>query len=283
VLVLVAGSVSTATVHSQQVKPTDEDVDRAIRACSLGTRTDARVEGGLNLLKQRILSGEGSFSQLEIPSVIGSEVRADSAKIDLFDRIQRCVVARAYGTLPTMEGGDKRVSGWLVTFATREAGGGAFGNFGSRSVVVPTAAAIDVRPYFPSNLSPRNVFVGVTATTDHRVVEPGQWVYFIKVNGAPQSYTQCMNFEVQSDGAPIGGGAVPILMGQASVFDTSVATNYSAGTHPITIKLACYFQGGQFPVVSVQLKPPSGEWRRPAAGDFTVLKTVNKNRPPDER
>jgi hypothetical protein len=60
--------------HAQQTKPTDDDVDRAILVCSLGTRRDAEVEGGLNLLKRRILTGEGKFSYTEIPSVIGTGV-----------------------------------------------------------------------------------------------------------------------------------------------------------------------------------------------------------------
>jgi hypothetical protein len=99
--VLVAGWLGIGPVHGQQTKPTDDDVDRAIRACSLGTTTDAGVEGGLDLLKHRILSGEGKVSEGEIPSVIGSGVQSDAAKVDIFDRIQKCVVARVYGATVT--------------------------------------------------------------------------------------------------------------------------------------------------------------------------------------
>jgi hypothetical protein len=94
---LVAGWLGGGAARSQQAKPTDEDVDRAIRACSLGTRTDAQVEGGLNLLKRRILTGEGKFSQSEIPSVIGMGVQTDEAKINIFERIQKCVVEWVHG------------------------------------------------------------------------------------------------------------------------------------------------------------------------------------------
>jgi len=50
------------------------------------------------ILKQRILTGEGKFSQSEIPSVIGNGVQTDAAKINLFQKIQKCVVERVYGT-----------------------------------------------------------------------------------------------------------------------------------------------------------------------------------------
>jgi|SRR5271165_1809227 len=95
--VLVTGCLWIGPAHCQQAKPTDDDVNRAFMVCSLGSRTDAQVESGLNLLKGRILSGEGKFSHSEIPSVIGSGVQSDSAKIDLFDRIQKCVVEKIYG------------------------------------------------------------------------------------------------------------------------------------------------------------------------------------------
>jgi hypothetical protein len=100
---LLAGWLGVGPARTQQAKPTDEDVDRAIRVCSLGTKTDAQVEGGLNLLKKRILSGEGRFSQSEIPAVIGSGVQTDAAKIDVFDRIQKCVVERVYGAAPQIQ------------------------------------------------------------------------------------------------------------------------------------------------------------------------------------
>jgi hypothetical protein len=101
VLVFMAGYIGAVPGHSQQTKPTDEDVDRAILVCSLGTKTDAKVEGGLNLLKRRIMSGEGSFSYSEIPSVIGSGLQTEEGKIQVFDRIQKCVVTRVYGAAQT--------------------------------------------------------------------------------------------------------------------------------------------------------------------------------------
>lgn len=77
-------------------KPTDDDVERAIRACSAGTKAAAELEGGLNLLKKRIVTGEGKFSKSDIPSVIGSGVQTDAAKIGLFEKIQQCVVKQIY-------------------------------------------------------------------------------------------------------------------------------------------------------------------------------------------
>jgi hypothetical protein len=96
-LAVAAGWFGIGMAYGQQPKPTDEDVDQAIRVCSLGTKTDAQVESGLNLLKKRILSGEGKLSFSDIPSVIGSAVQTDEAKIELFDRIQQCVVDHVYG------------------------------------------------------------------------------------------------------------------------------------------------------------------------------------------
>jgi hypothetical protein len=280
-------AVETGAAHGQSRRPTNEDVDIAIRVCTLGTRTDASLEGGLNLLKRRILTGEGSFSYSEIPSVIGTGVQGDEAKIRIFDQMQKCVVARVYGYVPRRdleEGMPRgRVAGWLVTFGTREHGGGSFRDFGASTALVSTEAALDVRSKLPRDLSPRNVYVDMTAATDHRVTEPGVWVYFMKIIGAPQSYTQCMHFEILSEGVPIGGGPMPILRGQSSNFETSAKTSHSAGFHPLMIKLGCYFQGGEFPVAAIQLKTPSGEWQRPMGGDFSVLKPINPDRPPEER
>lgn len=178
---------------------------------------------------------------------------------------------------------DEPVAGWLATFSTREAGGGAHRDLGTRRIVVPTPAAIDVRPYLPRDMSSRNVLIDMMATTCHDVIQPGQWTYFVKVVGTPTSYTQCMQFEVQGDGAPIGGATMPVLTGQSSTFDTSGITERSVGKHTLAIKLACYFQGGQFPVVTIRIKTPDGQWRQPALGDFKVVKPHNPNRPPDEQ
>jgi hypothetical protein len=94
---LLAGCLGIGTAYGQQAKPTDEDVDRAIRVCSVSTKSDKAVEGGLSILKRRILSGGGDFSQSEIPSVIGSGVQGDEAKVQIFDRIQKCIVNQIYG------------------------------------------------------------------------------------------------------------------------------------------------------------------------------------------
>jgi hypothetical protein len=173
-----------------------------------------------------------------------------------------------------------RVAGWLATFGAREHGGGSFGQYSARTCLVSTPAAIDIRPFLPPGLSPRNLFIEMKATTDHQVVEPGRWVYALKINGAPSSYTQCMTFEVQSDGVPIGGGAMPILTGVSSALENSSAAVLDAGTHNLSVKLACYFQGGQFPVVSLMLKTPSGQWRVPSQGDLTTTPPSSPDKPP---
>jgi hypothetical protein len=77
----------------------------------------------------------------------------------------------------------RRVSGWLVTFSTQESGGGAHRDLGVRWVVVPSPAAIDIRPHLPRDMSPRNAFVDMMATTQQIVSQPGEWIYFVKVLG----------------------------------------------------------------------------------------------------
>ncbi|CAN2533605.1 hypothetical+protein [Methylocapsa aurea] len=272
--------------------PTDRDIDVAIQVCSVGKRIDASVEIGLEALKRRLVSGKGAISVSEIPSIIGESVQSDGAKKELFLEIQRCVERHVYDRPPPIDGQPPRSDridrprsvGWLATIGGSEHGGGRFGSFGERTVLLPTTAAIDVRRNLPRELSQRNVFVQLTATTDHQVDNPGAWIYFVKLIGAAQSYTQCMNFEVSSDGAPIGGGAVPILSGASTTFDTSASASQSRGRHKIGIRLGCYFQGGQFPVVTVQLKTPFGDWRAPTEGDFTVAEPApDPNRPPGER
>ena len=104
----VAGLLGIGTVQGQQAKPSDADVDRAMRVCSLGMRTDtgvdAGIEGGLDLLRRRIAAGlGGTLSRSEIPSVIGSKgsgVESDPARVELFEKIQKCVVDHVYGQTP---------------------------------------------------------------------------------------------------------------------------------------------------------------------------------------
>ena len=201
---------------------------------------------------------------------------ADCRK-DVFDKLVAPMFPRP---VPPPPPPPLHVAGWVATFGAKEQGGGSFRQFPQRTCVIGTPAAIDIRSFLPRDLSSRNVFVAMTATTEHQVGEPGRWVYYVKVNGASSSYTQCMGFEVQSDGIPIGGGAMPILQGASATSDASPAAVQSKGTHTLAIKLACYFQGGQFPVVSVNLKPPSGEWRPPTGGDFTIVKPVSSDKPP---
>jgi hypothetical protein len=105
--------------------------------------------------------------------------------------------------------GPQRRSGWLVNFGANGARGGNFGDFGTRYAIVETPASIDIRKHLPPGLSSRNVLVSLVATTDHEVLDPGSWIYFVKLIGAPNSYTRCTKFEVQSDGAPIWNGAPP--------------------------------------------------------------------------
>ncbi len=126
-----------------------------------------------------------------------------------------------------------RSVGWLATIGGSEHGGGRFGSFGERTVLLSDDRRHrNVRAeYAAGRLSQRNVFVQLTATTDHQVDNPGAWIYFVKLIGAAQSYTQCMNFEVSSDGAPIGDGAVPILSGASTTFDTSASASQSRGRH----------------------------------------------------
>jgi hypothetical protein len=127
-----------------------------------------------------------------------------------------------------------RVSGWVASLNNVSgAGGGDHSTYPSRTVLVTTPAAIDIRPFLPAGLSQRNVFIAMLARTDHNVVQPGRWVYYVKFVGAPNSYTQCTNFEFQSDGVPIGGGPLPILQQRAALTtDASIATNQRRGYIP---------------------------------------------------
>jgi hypothetical protein len=279
--VLAGISLAATIVSSAHAKTTDEEIDQAIRICSIGTKYDGRVEGGLNLLKRRILSGEGEISYSEIPSVIGKEVSSDEAKIQLFDRIQKCVIARVSNVIieDTPPPPGKR-SGWVVILATNEAGGGAHRDLGSRAFFLPTPAAIDVREQLPPGLSQRNVFVRLVAETDHYIAQPGRWIYFLRVNGNPRSYTQCGDLELLSDGVLSDRASPPILTGPNSAFDKPFPVSQTTGAHRLTVKLACYFQSGQFPVIDFQLKTPSEEWRRPSPKEFMAMEPYDPDRPP---
>ena len=95
---LIAGWLGISTAYAGQAKPTENNVNIAIYSCSLGQTTNSGFDVGLNSLKKRILSGGIQFSRSEIPSVIGTGVQADEAKIVLFDHIQKCVIEHVYGT-----------------------------------------------------------------------------------------------------------------------------------------------------------------------------------------
>jgi hypothetical protein len=172
-----------------------------------------------------------------------------------------------------------RSVGWIATFSAREHGGGSFGQFPERTCVVKTPAAIDIRPFLPSDLSSRNVLISMTASTDHQVIEAGRWGYFVKVDMAPN--TQCMNFEELSDGVPIWrSGSMDLVTSSTSKEIPAQYAQQSKGMHTVTIKLACYVLAREFPVVSLTLQTPTGEWTRPTGGDFTVNKLKPLDRPP---
>lgn len=267
--------------YGAPAKVTDEEIDQAIRICSVGTKYDGKVEGGLNFLKRRLLSGEGEISYSEIPSIIGSQVSSDEAKIQLFDRIQKCVIARVSNVIINdQQPPPGKRSGWVVVLATNEAGGGAHRDFGSRTFLLPTPSSIDIREKLPAGLSQRNVFISLSAETDHYVAEPGRWVYFIKVNGNPRSYTQCGDLELFSDGVLSDRASPPILTGPNSAFDKPYPVTQTNGAHRLTVKLGCYFQSGQFPVLDFQLKTPSEAWRRPSPQEFMAMEPRDPDRPP---
>jgi hypothetical protein len=244
---------------------------------------EAKLNGVIGKVADLGLKGTGEFQKEQHKGVIQKELAtvlmhtADCRK-DVFDKLVERILPPTRVEPPNPP--PRRVVGWVVTFGAKEQGGGSFRQFPSRTCVVKTPSAIDIRSLLPQDLSSRNVFIPLTANTDHQIIEAGRWVYYFKINGTPASYTQCSNFEVQSDGVPIRGGAIPILTGASSSTDTSVGVEQSKGMHVITIKLACYFQGGQFPVVSITLKPPSGQWRSPASGDFTVTEPTSPDKPP---
>jgi hypothetical protein len=254
------------------------------------TQLSGEVQAKLNTVIAKVadlgIKGAGELKSKEYQGVLQEQLAATLAhsadcKKDVFDKLVERMLPQPKGPPPPLP--SPRVTGWIVTFATNEAGGGQHRNFPSRTILINTPAAIDFRSSLPADLSSRNVFIAMTASTDQQVTDAGKWVYYVKLIASPSSYTQCTNFEVQSDGIPIGGGAVPILQGAASSTEASMTIERPEGMHTLTIKLACYFQGGQFPVVSLTLKPPSGQWRRPTAGDFTVVKPVNPDVPPDEQ
>ena len=95
------GLISGFSMSAHAAKPTDSEVDTAIHACSAGQAIDAKMEGGLQLLRKRIVGGGGAIHYSEIPSVIGSSVSGDEAKTMLFEKIQNCIVKNTYGSIPT--------------------------------------------------------------------------------------------------------------------------------------------------------------------------------------
>lgn len=272
--------------------------DRAIKAvkelCLTGTQFDLKADAKGNLTLRKLLpGGEGSVS-VNVRESSGAAAIFDEKIRQIADEdIRRCIqphiekiIDAILGALPDLRRQSSKVPGWSATFSTKEAGGGSFRSFPLCTTLVNTLAAIDINSSLPPGLSHRNVFIEMTATTDHQVSDDdeGRWGYYIKVvNASSSPYTQCTTFEVKSDGVPIGGGALPILQGATSNTSKPMEADQMAGMHTLTIKLACYFQGGQFPVVSLQVKPPRGQWRLPVANEFTVEKLVNPNVPLGEQ
>lgn len=161
-----------------------------------------------------------------------------------------------------------RIAGWWATFTIKEAGGHSV-SFPPVSVLAATPESIDIRRFFPADLSVPNVLVMMTATSDHQVREPGRWVYRISHGGA-----MCARFELTSDGIPlsVSGGGEPADQRDADLnAEASFAVTYSrAGSHRLALSLTCVAPPEQFPVVTFQIRGPSGEWRAPDRHDFTV-------------
>jgi hypothetical protein len=263
-----------------QAKVTDEEINQAIKICSVGTKYDAKVEGGLNILKKRLLSGEGEVSYSEIPSVVGTDaLSSDAAKIEVFDHIQKCVVGRVSGMEIEAPPRPGAKPGWAVKFRVAERAD-ARRDFGIRQAFVETPAAIDIRGALPPDLTARNVFTDMAAETDHNVTQAGRWVYYLKVSAGASAYTQCGDLEFSSDGVPGDRVALPILTSAQPTFEHAFALSQDRGRRRIGIKLGCYYLARAFPVVDLQLKTPSEQWRRPQAAEFTVAPPFDPDRPP---
>jgi hypothetical protein len=87
--------------QSDPAKPTEFEVDRAIQSCAPEAQNDENIVNGLKLLRKRMLAEEGAFPLTEIPGVTGVGLKADTAIVPLFDKIQKCAVDRLSGRVPT--------------------------------------------------------------------------------------------------------------------------------------------------------------------------------------
>jgi hypothetical protein len=285
--------VNSSSVHAQNgAQVLSEISDFADRICGSvsksGDATSVRVRGEVKAelegLAKRLanlgISGSGEVTSNKYEGVVQEQLPmalndVRQCKLSIFEALKPLIISEA-PRRPSLP----RVQGWLVTFDAGGAGGGNFAPFPAQTVIVHTPASIDIRPFLPPDLSSRNVSISMVARTEHNVNQPGRWVYFVEIIGAPNSYTQCTTFEVQSDGVPIGGGSLPILQGAILKTDRSMPNSQTAGLHELEVKLSCLFQARQFPVVTITLQAPNGEWRPATAGDFNVLQPVHADRPP---
>jgi hypothetical protein len=286
--VMVSGAAAQTPARAQ-FPGLNEIADMADRICGFvatsGSSTNTTVTGKLNVelngLAKRLaelgITGAGEITKKEYQGVLQQDLASalknlSECKLVVFQRLAPLVDPTPPPLPPP-----PRSMGWESTFETKEQGGGSFRGFPACTALVRTPAAVDIGSFFPRDLSPRNVFVRLTARTDHDVRQTGRWVYYVKLQG---SAFQCMNFELLSDGVPLEATPSPVRQGAYTNTEASFAAYQSAGTHTLTLKLGCYFQARQFPVSTFQLKTPSGVWRQPSQGDFTVDEPRDLDRPP---
>jgi hypothetical protein len=284
-------SAASAQLNPQQIQiiqDTAASICNTVREAK-GQNSDVRVQGDINAQLGGLLgkiagaSAKGSLTKEEFEG-LSRDATATAMEGDRGCRER--VFNKMFDKLILSDKGPgvgPGVPGWLVRFSAKEAGGGNSTGYGLKTIAVPTTGAIDIRGYFPPGIGGRNVLVNVTATTDQYVAQPGPWVYYVKLNGAPGSYTDCTKFEVDANGILIINAGRHILTGQNLNFDASGTADQSIAAHPLTITLECYILMRKFPVVSLMLKPPSGTWRSPGEREFTTIRHVNPNVPPGEQ
>ena len=99
----IAGLFIATLQRPAHATPTAQEVDTAIKICTVGTAIDGTLQAGLDALKTRLLSGSASLTihYSEIPSVIGTPLVDDRVKERVFYHIQDCVVKHTYGERDT--------------------------------------------------------------------------------------------------------------------------------------------------------------------------------------
>jgi hypothetical protein len=141
-LLVVAIALDPGFAPSQQAKPTEARVDQAIQNCSSATQNDENITSGLKLLRKRMLAEKGVFPLGDIPEVVGVGLKADTTKIPIFDKIQKCAADKLSGRVLTYS-----ATIWLGSkFVDR----GDFGTLNSRSTFLIT---IDDRQIMALDLS----------------------------------------------------------------------------------------------------------------------------------